>query len=302
MEDYCVEGTFNETIILEGVIGETIEVTHKINEPGFLWEWIIETDPNKTVTIQLTRGATGSEELGLSYNSSGSVTFVSNKDMTNCAGTGYSLEINNTSQVTLRSIIQTNSTPVSYEFLVEQQGIDYGTPSVLTNNKTLVEYVALFLVIIFIFTLLSTLVFALCKRTGKISLSKLKRVEKYKKKIHKQKLPEIEEVMYNMQAGNFEDFEREYQYHSWSICKIKFEAGDQCHLTNECVHLFHSDWLKQWYEMVSDMSDLVCPQWNTKNFPGVEEHPEESDEKWVDFEDRIDSQSYYDAQAEVDYS
>lgn len=208
-EFYCQEGS-NSTIVLDQIIGETIEMKHNLTGSDILCEWDIETDPNKTINIVLTRTADNNEELGIRYNSSGTETTVTNKEMTECAGTGYSLEINDTSRVTIRAYTLT-SNPVTYEFLIEQQGIDFSTPSVLTTHKALVEIVAICLVIIFVFLVISMIVFALCKKTGKISDKKLKRVEKYMNRLAEEKVPETVEVMDNMVSGSYQNMPENYK-------------------------------------------------------------------------------------------
>lgn len=106
--------------------------------------WELTTDPTKTVTITLARGALNIETMAIQYNSSGTISNLTNKALTSCTGDGYEVELNDTSTVIVK--VKTYRFESTYEILIQQNGIDFGTPSVLTKNKKLVEYVAIFLI------------------------------------------------------------------------------------------------------------------------------------------------------------
>ena len=69
-----------------------------------------------------------------------------------------------------------------------------------------------------------------------------------------------------MAKGTWEDIAPNSKGQKWGICKNKFKSTSKAHITNECLHIFHSDWLENWYFMTKPGADLVCPICRTVNW------------------------------------
>ncbi|CAI2359263.1 unnamed protein product [Moneuplotes crassus] len=276
-DENCAEYS-ESTIDLTNVLGETIELKHNTGNDisWFMCQWTIKTDTSKSIEITISRNDQTYEEIGLNYTLRGTLISVDNKDLTSCGENTYSLKFdNNISEIIVRT--RTRRDQNDYDILIAQEGKDLGTPNVLTNNKKLVEIIAVLVVATFVIIIVVLITFALCKRTGNISKNKFKRVKKHMNKLAEEKEVNTDEVMDNMLSGKFQNISHLYKTSSCLICLIKFIPDDMCHLTNECGHLFHSHCLKKWYNMVSHMSDLACPKCQTPTTSKLHQPLEEID-------------------------
>ena len=77
----------------------------------------------------------------------------------------------------------------------------------------------------------------------------------------------IDETLGKMITCLFRNWEPKYKQESWIIWLENFEQVSQIHITNECSHLFHSDWLKTWYSNKRGDQKLTWPHWSTENSP-----------------------------------
>ncbi|CAI2370396.1 unnamed protein product [Moneuplotes crassus] len=251
-------------IILDNVIGETIELKHIGSYVGGEpCEWKIETNSNKTVTIYVSRSDKNTESIAIQYTANETVTNLTNRDLTVCGGTGMNTSFSGATDILIRT--KAHRLQTEYDILIEQQGTDYGTPNVLTNNKNLVRLVAICLILILIILVLSIAAFALCKKSLALSKSKKDKSEEKLVKIAKENALEVDKVMENMRSGAYEDISSQSQSRLCIICNSNFRAREECHLTNECLHLFHTSCLSRWYRMIAKTRELSCPECNTKN-------------------------------------
>ncbi|CAI2382962.1 unnamed protein product [Moneuplotes crassus] len=309
-EDNCAEYS-TSTIDLSKVLGETIELKHNTVKDirNVMCQWTIKTDKSKSIEITISRNDQTYEEIGLNYTLRGTLTSVDNKDLTSCGESTYSLKFdNNISEIVVRTRTRRNRN--DYDILIAQEGKDLGTPNVLTNNKKLVEIIAVIVIAIFVIIIVVLVIFALCKRTTteeskrgnfdlKLSSNKgKKKVFKYSNKLAEEKETYNEETMDCMLSGKYENMPRIYQTSKCLICLSKFCPEDMCHLTNECGHLFHSHCLKRWYKMVSHLSDLVCPKCQTPTNPTLDQYPENNDPSSNKGLENFNSRSQFEADDE----
>ena len=213
--------------------------------------------------LQIDRIDKNYESIEIEYNKSGKLEFLSQKNLSNWGDTEYALNLTEVSQITFR-IVKLNVLS-NYYILLQQQGLDFGTPSVFTRNKKLVEIVTICLVIVIIFLVLSILSFALCRKTKSCFKGKKVKYEVKLKKVSLNNYQNNDYVMSNMASGPFNILPRHYNFSMCIICLECFLPDDECHLTTECLHLFHSHCLKRWYNLISKTSKLRCPHWNTPN-------------------------------------
>ena len=47
------------------------------------------------------------------------------------------------------------------------------------------------------------------------------------------------------------------------------KPSNKAHVTNECHHIFHTDWLENWYYFTKPGGELVCPICRTVNSPAT---------------------------------
>ena len=83
--------------------------------------------------------------------------------------------------------------------------------------------------------------------------------------------------MVNGKYRKIEELVKEKQ-EMWSICLESYKEEDDVHLTNEWTHLFHSDWLNQWYRNSYKNKDFQCPFWRTINSANFKKKNEVIDE------------------------
>ena len=86
----------------------------------------------------------------------------------------------------------------------------------------------------------------------------------------------IEQTVSNMTTCTFEKWNPKYKQDSCVICYENFEADSQIWVTNEWDHIFHSEWLRNWYDRIKASKKLTWPHCWTENTPNS--HPQESSE------------------------
>ena len=254
-----------------------------------LWEWIIDTSDTKTIYIDMSRNKNNYEDIvikyvpytgqeandpnstfyspGIYYPRANEVTLTS-KNMTDWEGGIFNLNLSDTpiTQLIVRAEAFNDSS--NYEILIEQEGIDYGYPSAFTKNKTLVEYVALGLLISFIVLILGLFAFAVCRRTKKFRLKQAKKYKSVTSKANKI----TRSVMENMAYGKYGAMPESAQARDWKVWNEGYFNDSDVHLTNECQHMFHSECLESWYTIIGKSNTLYCPICETHNRPYNPKH------------------------------
>ena len=254
-----------------------------------LWEWILGTNPNKTIYIDMSRSKNNYEDIVIKYvpytgnevNDPDSTFYypavyiprqnevtLTSKDMTDWEGGIYNLNLSDTPITQLIVRAQAYNDSSDYQILIEQEGIDYGYPSAFTKNKTLVEYVAIGLIISFIILVLGLLAFAVCKRTKKFKLRKAKKYKTVTSKANKITIS----VMENMAYGKYGAMPESVQARDWKVWNEGYFDDSNVHLTNECQHMFHTECLESWYTIIGKSNTLYCPICETHNEPHNSEH------------------------------
>ena len=127
-----------------------------------LCEWIISTNENKTIEIEIDRAGPALEEINIRYhNSSGVITEVTSKDLFSCNSSSFELDLENITKIEIRTLLLNNS--FDFSLLMVQKGKDLTYPKILTQFKALVEEVAAIVVFLFIIMALTIVVFSLFK-------------------------------------------------------------------------------------------------------------------------------------------
>lgn len=89
----------------------------------------------------------------------------------------------------------------------------------------------------------------------------------------------IVKCLENMRSGKFSSLPVKYNEDLWVICLDPF-ADDACvHATNECSHVFHSEWLNRWFRNIYCHKDLIWPHWTTKITDQSQKPPIEIDDE-----------------------
>lgn len=191
---------------MQDIQGETIEMYHvegtDLNENP-LCEWIISTNENKTIYLEIERIGTALEEINLRYiKSSGDVTELTSKELFQCDSTSYELNLESIKKFEIRVLLLNNS--FNYNILIAQEGKDFSYPAVLTQFKALVENVGMFLVFLFLVMALTIAVFSLFKNHTPFFKTRMEKFKRRMKKFDLMNLKEIETVMGNMISGEYE--------------------------------------------------------------------------------------------------
>ena len=66
-----------------------------------------------------------------------------------------------------------------------------------------------------------------------------------------------------MNWDKYSKFDIKYDQISCVVWLDQFSADDKVYITNECLHVFHVDWLDQWFNNITNQNDLKCPHWST---------------------------------------
>lgn len=101
----------------------------------------------------------------------------------------------------------------------------------------------------------------------------------------------IEKCLKNMSQNKYSVTDVKFEQTSCVIWLEDFWAESEVYITNECSHIFHTSWLKEWFHNISKTKDLKCPLWSTiitdKSkrqtliIEDVEEEPADSNENAV---------------------
>mmetsp|Transcript_14979 Transcript_14979/g.16678 ORF Transcript_14979/g.16678 Transcript_14979/m.16678 type:complete len:165 (-) Transcript_14979:320-814(-) len=154
------------------------------------------------MTLQMERNVKNYEEMIIEYTQGGSVTTVTNLELSSCDSTEYELKLTNVTQVYIRAYMLSGTS--SYYILVQQEGKDYSYPLAFTKNKTLVEYVAIILIICFMTLAATIAVFALFRYNTPCFRTRMQKYQRRMKKVEMRNAIFIQKVMNNMVSGTFE--------------------------------------------------------------------------------------------------
>jgi len=135
---YCAGAVTSGAIDLDSITGETMELTSTGSTAANqnIWEWVITTNINKTVSLIIDRSFINYEEIKIEYTKeSGDIVTTANSDLFNCGGTSTTLNYTDIKVKELKVRAEIGSDSSSYSILIQQVGIDYGTPKALTSNK-----------------------------------------------------------------------------------------------------------------------------------------------------------------------
>ena len=121
------------------------------------------------------------------------------------------------------------------------------------------------LAFIFIIILLVALIYwAIIKQKNRIE-----EIERYQQRVTlvSQNKQRIDSTLQGMAQGTFSNITNHYKLESWIICLEEFNSMSIVSMTNECKHIFHTFWLKNWYENTRVESPLKWPFCCTINLP-----------------------------------
>jgi len=249
------------------VQGETLEIFHNKGTTvaeNSLCEWVILTNPNKTIDLIIERKTNVDEIMNIEYETEGGTkTELTNKNITEWGETTFQLELQNLKKLKLRVAILNDD--YAYTILIAQEGKDYTYPAVFTRNKALIKMISYILVIWFATLALSVGVFSLFGRSTPWFKNRKQKHKLRQKQLDKINEKEITKVMDNMLNGTYESLHLKHFTPNWIIWFESFKKTESVHLLNECLHLFHTPCLAGWYKMIARTRHLSWPDWDSKN-------------------------------------
>ena len=80
-------------------------------------------------------------------------------------------------------------------------------------------------------------------------------------------LQKIDFTLQWMRKGVYSNIANPYTLESCIICLDEFDSKSVISITNECKHMFHTSWLKDWYKSIEFNRSLRWPMWKTFNKP-----------------------------------
>ena len=258
IENNAVNGT--QSIVLSDQPNRKLEIGFYSNSSqGTTWSWDIQVDFEQTTKISIVRSADSKEDLNIYLNRTGDISILkNNKDLTNWVSTTFYLTADKVHEVLFRAQLYAATTFNSFQATIEEVGED--------DNALLGV-----LLVIGIALILSCTLWSCCWIiTTHWRMKYQQRAEIQRERIRIQRLHEIrylrvDDVMNNMKKGEYHELKTKYSQDSWVICLEDYLPDSKIHITNECLHVFHSSCLKEWYSSIDQTKDLACPHCNTTN-------------------------------------
>ncbi|CAI2363714.1 unnamed protein product [Moneuplotes crassus] len=262
---YCQSAIEQGSIVLEDITGQTIEMKTldgATSTNNSICEWVLEMNSDKTVNLEIERSSEIYEEILLEYEKlSGEKIEMTNKDLYQCGDGAYVSELTEIKSFKIRVQILNDSS--AYTILLSQTGIDYSYPAVFTRNKALVGYISVMLMILFMLLVVSLIVFSFFKDNSCFKNSQQKYHDMLRNTDKRNKV-QIDRVMDSMVSGEFRAIRIKFVDKHCAICFEEFRGMHQVHLVNECLHLFHTECLYNWYLTIARTRKLACPQCDTQ--------------------------------------
>jgi len=222
-----------------------------------LWEWKIYPYNNIDMYIELERDSNNYEDIYVYTIEDKENKEYTSKDFSSCSSNTIKMKFSPTSFVRIRAKILSDLS--NYRMRVYH-----------INDNTKITLIGIVLIICssfcicFLLACFSCFVIWQYKSYMKMRTDRRLRRENYLKRLNS-KGQRITDTMKHMKNDIFKNIDTKYNQDSWVICLEKFEEEWNVHVTNECLHVFHSKCLHEWYDNMPVLKDLCCPHWNTVN-------------------------------------
>ena len=221
---------------------------------GYIWEWDITVNGNgSSIELVFTREAEVNEDIVMKVFTKNSTSYyLTSKDLMSCSNTSVTKFLSDVTRLTIRSEQTSPNSSYQITFSFEQ------IPTI-TDLSFLIGIIIVGLLAIAFCNCWSAAV--ACKFIKDwIRATKEKSRNNYKY----DGIKVLMDWMVNGKYRKIEEVVKEKQ-EMWSIWLEPYKEEDDVHLTNEWTHLFHSDWLNQWYRNSCKNKDFQCPFWRTIN-------------------------------------
>ena len=145
-----------------------------------------------------------------------------------------------------------SSTSFTYQITISQTS---------TSSSESSDWIIFFvLLILFVFLVL---IFGLTLGYILRKLSKTKVLPNNIDPLQLDKLRYIDHALANMRSGPYKSLKYKFEQVSWSVWLELFTQESKVHITNEWSHVFHSEWLDDWFWNIRWDMNLKWPNWNS---------------------------------------
>lgn len=226
---------------------------------GQIWEWMYTTNSDQYVRITMSRNTRYYEDINISFYFPNKLPITyTNNDLKDCSSTILSFDKAGSEIAVVR--IKKYSASSNFSAKITQ------------NKQTSLYLIGLIIVITLIALIICTTMFLWWmiivhwKRQMRLRRERFGNSERVRY-LREYTETHSTETLAKMRHGSYEEFNAKYHQDSCVIWLEDYKNDSQVHITNEWEHIFHSKWLKEWYQAIPATKPLSCPHWNTVNTP-----------------------------------
>ena len=240
-------------IILKDLENQTISLYDISNGATNLCEWVLKTDNESYVTLNI-ENRSSLENIVHSYTASNNTVEYGNKRTYEWGESSHEIEFYGIDELTLR--VRKLSEDSNYNITISQELV------IPTGTSLAGVYDPLIITICFIMVLwLISIILTIVMFIG------------YWKNLHSPKQSSadkatrvhIKQIMDNMKYGIASRVMPKKDHKPCDLWSREFEDDSKIHFTNEWFHTFHSEWLEDWYYMLRQDGKFYWPTCRTEN-------------------------------------
>lgn len=224
-----------------------------------LWEWNIKTDSKFKHKLIVKRDPQNYEDLHIKIMKNDKSEIYTSKNFSNCTASSYELDIGGATFVVIKAYQLDDKS--RYTITLKKN------TNALVIPLFILILIPILLGLIVIITILAITYFWIKAKIRK----KRRREQQYEqeRRNREKRDSRIIEAMENMKHGLIVNMPHKYQQTNCIICLENFKSTEpfdhtsEVHVTNECSHIFHTNWLAEWFATINPKKDLTWPLWNT---------------------------------------
>lgn len=238
----------------------SFNLSHSTNTPT-LCEWWFVIEDFGDIKVNISKSSSNYEDMFIYISSKGDQTYKYLKDLSDCSSDFIELEFKDVYQIILR--VDTLSTKSNYSITLSKS-----VPEDSLFIKIFIAVIVTIVVIVFM-SVIATIWYFTIKNWRK---ERLNRVEVLKQTFYlkNNKLDWIKNTLETMKNGEYGNQENKFHQEAWVICLEDFQKDSEVLITNECLHVFHHNCIKEWYYNIKFEDHLTCPHCKTINEPAKE--------------------------------
>ena len=220
----------------------------------FTWVWRIVANDNVKVTVSVLNskvfGDTNNFDFSIMSTQGGINYSYSSSSWNNWGNTTLELSLSSVSYLYIKT--KKSNTSFSYQITVSQTS---------SNSSESYEWIVFFvLIILFVFFVL---IFGLVLGYILRRLNIIKVIPNNNDNIQLNKLRYIDQTLSKMRYESYRSLKYKYDQITWSIWLEPYSQECKVIVTNEWSHVFHREWLYDWFWNIRLDLNLKWPNWNS---------------------------------------